>query len=63
MQSIAISKVKQGEFIKRKEGAKKVYVRGIYDRSTKRYICYDFDDINSYISLGGQTIVYVDFEF
>ena len=43
--------------------AEQVFIREDYDRSTKRYYCMRFSDINSCISLRGETIVYTGFTF
>ena len=55
--------VKRGEFFKRKASSSIVYVRGEYERSSKKYSCYKFDDVNSKIFLKGSTEVYTDFTF
>lgn len=57
-----IEDVKQGEFVRRKEGAK-TFIRGKYMREIKRYELTAFDDINKVIYLKKGTIVHVDFEF
>jgi ribosomal protein L31E len=51
----------KGEFIKRKPTAKKVYIKGEYDRGSKTYSVYDTDDINSEIFLRGTTKVWAGF--
>ncbi len=40
-----------------------VWVRGEYDRETKRYIVYKFNDINKYRLVKGDMNVYQDFVF
>lgn len=40
-----------------------VYVRSDYDRETKKYEVYKFDDINDYRYMKGTRIVWVDFIF
>ena len=40
-----------------------VYVKGEYDRSTKKYICGKFVDISYSRLLKGETEVYTDFTF
>ena len=40
-----------------------VYVRGEYDRSTKKYICYKWSDVNSEKLLKGDKEVYTEFYF
>jgi len=53
----------KGEFIKRKPGAKKVYIKGEYDRGSKTYSIYDADDINSEMFAKGTTRVYAGFNY
>ena len=40
-----------------------VYVRSDYDRETKKYEVYKFDDINDYRYMKGTRIEWVDFRF
>ena len=40
-----------------------VYIRGEYDRSTKKYSCGKFSDISYCRELKGNTPVYTDFIF
>lgn len=42
---------------------RQVFIKNDYDREDKRYICYRFSDVNDYIMLKGDTIVYTDFTF
>ena len=42
---------------------KQVWVRGDYNRSTKRYECYKFYDINHFHDFAGTKNVYTDFYF
>ena len=42
---------------------KQVYIRGEYDRATKKYSCGRFDDISYEKMLSGDKVVYVDFTF
>ena len=44
MNALPIHKVRKGELVKRKASAKKVYVRGEYDRTSRRYSLVDFED-------------------
>jgi hypothetical protein len=52
-----------GVFFKRSETAAKVYTRGSYDRSIKRYCCGDESDISRELELKGTTVVFVGFEY
>lgn len=60
---VALKNVKQGEYIKRKQDSKKVYIRGEYCRELKKYSCIDFDDMNHEIFIKGDTKVFVGFTF
>lgn len=62
MKKIELRKVKQGEFFKLSENGK-VYVRGYYERSCKKYEVYLYDDINHESFIKGSRIVIVDFEW
>jgi len=59
---VAIEQIKRGDFFKKKEGAKKTFVRGEYCRINKAYECQNWDDANEYIYLKKGTIVYEDCE-
>ena len=63
MQQVKLSAVKKGEFIKRKADARKVYIRGEFDRTEKKYRCDDWDDISRDVLLKGETMVFVGFDF
>jgi len=59
----AIRNTTKGEYIKRTESAKAVYVRGDYVRSKNAYECHAFDDICKVIYINVDKEVFVDFEF
>lgn len=59
----ALRDVKPGEYFKRKPDARAVFVRGAYDRSSKRIGATDFDDINRELLLRPETPVFVGFTF
>ncbi|MND53799.1 hypothetical protein D3C80_448460 [compost metagenome] len=44
MESQAVESIKKGEFVKRKADAKGVFIRGEYDKSSKRYSLVDTED-------------------
>ncbi len=52
-----------GDFFKRKEGAKKTYTRGSYNRAMKAYECQNWEDINDYVYIKKGKKVFTDFEF
>ena len=59
----ALRDVKPGEYFKRKPDARAVFVRGAYDRSSKRISATDFDDICRELLLRPETPVFVGFTF
>ena len=63
MQKTEIKNLKKGEFIKRSETAKRVYIKGDYDRATKSFSCIAYDDINQEIFIKANKNVFYDFEF
>ena len=67
MKSIKLKDLKQGEWFTRKPieepTEKQVFIRRDYIRVDKKYICERFNNMNSYILLKGDTIVYTDFIF
>ena len=63
MESTQIKNLKKGEFIKRKADSKKVYIKGDYDRATKTYCCSAYDDINDYIFIKADKVVFYGFTF
>lgn len=73
MKPVLLKNVRKGEFftltnnVKYNEDgevlSKYVYVRDAYDRESKKYEVYKFDDVNDYRFIKGTRIVYVDFNF
>ncbi len=59
----ALRDVKPGEYFKRKPDARAVFVRGAYDRATKRISATDFDDINRELFIKPDALVVVGFTF
>lgn len=62
-----LKELKKGEYFTRKNipypTDNQVYIRGDYDRTSKKYSCLHFNDINREIFLKGDTIIYTDFTF
>lgn len=56
-----IKNLKVGDYFKLKPNGR-VYVRGTYNRSTKKYEYYDFDDVNRFHECIGSKIVYTDLD-
>jgi hypothetical protein len=63
MQVVNAKDCPKGEFVKRQSNAKKVYIRGEYNREKKAYSFTDFEDINREIFVAGWTTVYIGFDF
>ena len=63
LQQMKLRDVPCGEFLRRKPDSKKTYTRGEYDRTYKRYRCYDWYDISRDILLKGDALVWVGFDF
>lgn len=73
MRPVLLKQVKKGEFftltdkVKYNEDgevlSKYVYVRDAYDRESKKYEVYKFDDVCNYRYMNGTRIVYIDFVF
>ena len=51
------------EFFKLKPESKRVYIRGEFDRSTRKYDCQSFDDISVSRQFDGKKKVYAGFTF
>ena len=64
---MTVKELKKKEYFTRKQieypKDSQVYIRGEYDRETKKYFCYKWNDVNAYILLKGNTTVYTDFIF
>jgi hypothetical protein len=73
MKPVLLKQVKMGEYftltnnVKYNEDgevlSKYVYVRDAYDRESKKYEVYKFDDVNDYRFMKGTRIVWIDFCF
>ena len=40
-----------------------VWVRGDYDRTSKKYECHKYDDVNHFSYFRGERVVFTDFTF
>lgn len=67
MKATAIMDLKKGDFFTKRPIEEpreaQVWVRGDYDRSSRRYECHRFDDVNSTCFLIGGRQVFTDFTF
>ena len=63
MNNVTIKSVKPGDYIKRKEDAKTVYIKGAYIKSLKGFECTDTDDINKTIVIKSDKLVFIGFTY
>jgi len=64
MKKVTINSIKQGEYFKFKETeTSPVWIRGYYERTSRKYECYKYDDVNHERFINGNTEVFIDFEF
>lgn len=63
MQNITIKAVKSGDYIKRKEDSKTIYIKGDYIRSLKGFECVDVSDINKTIVIKSDKLVFIGFTY
>ena len=63
----AVKKLKEGEFFTKKSiecpSPSQVWVRGHYDRYAKKYVCYKFDDVNTWAFINPAREVFTEFYF
>ncbi len=59
--------LKKGEWFTKKDiqypNDRQVFIRGEYDRSTRKYMCTRFSDISDSQLISGDKEVFVDFTF
>jgi hypothetical protein len=55
--------VARGEYVRRKPDSSVTYIRGEYDRTTKRFELIDADDVNRVVYLKAATPVVVGFTY
>jgi len=58
-----VENIKRGEFVKRKHESNRVFTRGPYCRTSKRYALEAWDDISSVVYVPRGTVLVTDFEF
>ena len=64
MKKTELRKVRVGEFFRLAESEKApVWVRDEYNRSSRKYEAYNYDNVNHWSEFGGTRKVYVDFCF
>jgi hypothetical protein len=55
-----VQNIKPGELVQRKPIATKLYRRGAYDHSLKRYMLEDMDDVSKCIWVKRDTVLFID---
>jgi hypothetical protein len=55
--------IKLGEYVKTKPDATKVYIRGAYDKASKRYSLQDTSDMNREIFVKSDKVLTVGFTY
>ena len=60
--SAKVESIKQGELVKRKPDAKKTYLRGEYNRESKKYSLTDYNDISTEFQVKKGTILFTDWD-
>lgn len=60
MTTTSIKELKVGDYFKLTPNGR-VYVRDTYNRSSKKYGYYDFDDVNRWHECKGSKMVIIDF--
>ena len=64
---MTVKELKKGEMFTVKEiefpKESQVYVRGEYDRSSKMYSCYKWNDVNAERFFKGNKVVFTEFTF
>ena len=63
MQGLKLKDLKSTYFKRANTETSPVWVRGVYDRSSKTYHCHKFDDINHTANLKPTQTVYAGFRF
>ena len=64
MKKVILKQVKNGDYFRlRPTEEAPVWLRGDYERDTKKYECYRYDNVNYMLTMKGTREVYVDFEF
>lgn len=63
MKKAKIKDLPKGEYIKRTATATKIYKRGAYDRTYKKYRIDDTDDISKDLLIKGDTVVFYGFTY
>lgn len=64
MKQTILKNVKRGDFFRLTNSTTApVWVRGEYNRSSRKYECYKYEDSNYWSEFRGSRVVWIDFEF
>lgn len=64
MKQVLLKTLKQGDFFRLSSSeSSPVWIRGYYERSERKYECYQYGNVNRESFLRGNRIVWIDFEF
>lgn len=60
MEATTIKQVKKGDYFRFKDDENApIWVRSDYNRSTKKYECYKYEDVNHFLECKGERKVYL----
>lgn len=64
---MTVKELKKGEYFTKKNiecpKDNQVWIRDEYDRTEKKYLCYNFSDVNRWTYLKGTATIYTEFTF
>ena len=64
---MTVKELKKGDYFTKKNieypKDNQVWIRDEYDRTEKKYLCYNFSDVNRWAYLKGTAEVYTEFTF
>ena len=58
-----LKELKKGDYFKKNNTTNIVLVRSDYDPGTKKYLCYYFEDVNHFVLIKSDKVVFTEFEF
>lgn len=57
-----VEDIKKGTLVKRTPTAKKLYIRGEYNKFDKKYELQSYDDISAYVNVKKGTKLFIDWD-
>lgn len=58
-----IRELKRGDFFRLTPQSRKTWVKDEYDHSSKKYLCYNYEDINDFREFDGSKEVFTEFVY